>query len=157
MRIRQYEINDRKQCLEIFKSNMPLFFAPSELLDLEFWLNGQDERRLAYKQTEFECFYVVELDSKVVACGGYYVPIAEQRANMVWGMVHNEEHRKGFGRKLMEFRIQQIQELYPNYLISLDTTQHSFQFFEKIGFATTKITHDFYSTGLDRYDMIKNI
>ena len=75
---------------------------------------------------------------------------------MVWGMVHNEEHRKGVGRKLMEIRIQHIQKLYPNYLISLDTTQHSFQFFERIGFATTKITIDFYATGLHRYDMLKN-
>jgi [ribosomal protein S18]-alanine N-acetyltransferase len=156
MKIRQYEINDRKQCLELFKSNTPLFFDPTELPDFEIWLNGQDEGRLAYKQTEVEYFFVAELDNRIVACGGYYIPRAERRANMVWGMVHNEEHRKGVGSKLMEFRIQQIQAFYPNNLISLDTTQHSFQFFEKIGFIITKITNDYYAKGLHRYDMIKN-
>lgn len=134
---------------------MPLFFDPTELPDFEFWLNGQDEGRLAYKQTKVECFFIAELDNKIVACGGYYIPRAEERANMVWGMVYNDEHRKGVGRKLIEFRINQIQELYPNYIISLDTTQHSFQFFEKNGFIITKITKDFYAKGLHRYDMIK--
>jgi hypothetical protein len=58
MKIRQYEINDRKQCLEIFKSNTPLFFDPTELPDFEIWLNGQSEGRLTYKQTEAEYFFV---------------------------------------------------------------------------------------------------
>lgn len=156
MKIRNYKPNDRQQCVAIFNSNAPLFFDPNELPDFEFWLNGQDEKRLAYRQTEVECFFVAELENNIIACGGYYIPREEQRANMVWGMVHNAAHRKGVGRTLIDFRIQQIHELYPEYAISLDTTQHSFHFFEKFGFATTKITADFYAKGLHRYDMIKN-
>jgi ribosomal-protein-alanine N-acetyltransferase len=155
MNIRKYNIYDRQKCIEIFKSNMPLFFDPTELPDFEMWLNGQDKEQLAYKQTKAEYYFVAEIDNKIIACGGYYVPLKEQRANMVWGMVHNKEHKKGVGRKLMEIRIQHIQKLYPNYIISLDTSQYSFQFFERIGFATTKITNDFYATGLHRYDMVK--
>ena len=37
--------------------------------------------------------------------------------------------------------------------VLLDTSQHTFGFFEKLGFVTTKITKDGYTLGLNRYDM----
>ncbi len=108
MEVRKYQPGDRTQCIDIFKSNAPLFFDPTELADFEFWLNGQDENRLAYKQTKAEYYYVVEQDNTVVACGGFYIPREEERGNMVWGMVSNSLHRQGIGRKLFQFRMDQI-------------------------------------------------
>ena len=37
----------------------------------------------------------------------------------------------------------------------LNTTQYTFEFYQKFGFNITKITKDYYRVGLDRYDMIK--
>lgn len=154
MKIRTYQPADRNECIAIFNSNTPLYFAPEELPDFEDWLNGQDENRLAYKTTEIEKYFVITDEEKVVGCGGFYIAVNEKRGNMVWGMVANALHKKGFGRKLLTHRIETIIDNYPNYIISIDTTQHSFQFFEKFGFKTTKITKDFYAKGLDRYDMV---
>lgn len=151
---RQYKSTDRKACIEIFSSNVPRFFDTEELTDFETWLNGQDAGRLAYKQTKEEHYYVAEQDNKIIACGGFYIPRDETRANMVWGMVDNSLHKQGIGRKFLEYRINLIKKLFPDYIISLDTTQYSYKFFEKLGFKLTKVTKDYYAKDLDRYDMI---
>jgi uncharacterized protein YdeI (YjbR/CyaY-like superfamily) len=131
MQVRPYKKEDRQACIDIFKSNTPLYFADIELPYFEHWLNGQDESQLAYDQTEAEHYYIIEYEDIIIACGGFYLPKAERRANMAWGMVLNNLHKKGIGRQFLEFRISQIQKLYPGYIISLDTSQHSYQFFEK--------------------------
>lgn len=154
MEIRPYEPRDRAQCIAIFESNMPLFFAPSELADLEFWLNGQDEKRVVYKEAAAEHYYVVEQNNVIVASGGFFIPKEGVVANMTWGMVDHNLHKMGIGTALFKFRLEQIQNLYPGYSISLDTTKHSFRFFEKIGFKVVEITNDFYMEGMHRYDMV---
>jgi predicted GNAT family N-acyltransferase len=68
--------------------------------------------------------------------------------------VDNALHKKGIGRELLLYRIQLIRSGFPGYPISLDTTQHSYLFFEKMGFKVVKITRDGYGEGLDRYDMV---
>lgn len=155
MNIRTYQPADRNDCIAIFKSNTPFYFDVGEQPDFEKWLNGQDENRLAYETTAIEKYYVITNEEKVVGCGGFYIPRNEALGNMVWGMITYSHHKKGFGRKLLTHRIETILNNHPNYNISIDTTQHSYQFFEKFGFKTTKITKDFYAKGMDRYDMVK--
>jgi predicted GNAT family N-acyltransferase len=69
-------------------------------------------------------------------------------------MVNQSHHKKGFGSLLFQHRINQIKILYPNYALVLDTSQHTYSFFEKFGFKIDKISKDAYGLGLDRYDMI---
>jgi hypothetical protein len=38
--------------------------------------------------------------------------------------------------------------------VALETSQHTFGFFEREGFVTEQITRDWYAPGLDRYEMI---
>jgi [ribosomal protein S18]-alanine N-acetyltransferase len=38
--------------------------------------------------------------------------------------------------------------------IHLDTSQHTYRFFEKSGFSVKKISKNGYGEGLDKYDMI---
>lgn len=154
MTFREYQPGDREACLKIFWSNMPRFFDASELAGLEKWLNGRDAGRLAYGQTQEEYYYVVEEEGKVIGSGGFYIPREGKYANMTWGMVDNALHRKGIGRGLLLFRIEMIRKLFPGYSIRLDTTQHSYRFFEKMGFEVVMITKDGYGEGLDRYDMV---
>ncbi len=154
MQIIQYTPQHRASCIEIFKSNTPPYFAEEELQGLEVWLNGQDEKCVAYKNTVTEHFYVIEDDNrKIVGCGGFYIIRESLVANMTWGMVHGAYHKLGFGKRLFEHRIAEIKNMYPGSPIILDTTQHSYQFFEKQGFTTTQIREEHYGPGLDRYDM----
>ncbi len=155
MLIRKYKSEDRAACLAIFESNLPQYFDPNERADLETWLNGQDESVLAYKNTTAEQYYVLESDNSIVACGGYYLAKAASRANLCWGMVDGAFHKRGFGRQLLEFRIQEIANKYPNFSISMDTSQHTIPFFEKLGFVVVKFTPNGYGAGLDRYDLVR--
>lgn len=155
MLIRPYTLDDRQACIEIFKSNMPVFFAPHELGDFEDWLTAKDHAEIAYKSNESEYYYVVEMENTIVGCGGFYIPQNGGEARMAWGMVENSLHKKGIGRQFLEFRINQIRLINPEIGIALDTTQHSYRFFEKLGFKVTKIQKDAYAPGLDRYDMVQ--
>lgn len=152
--IRQYNCHDREACLNIFDGNTPLFFDPSERGGLENWLGAKGEGRIAYGYNLAEHFYVLELDARVIGCGGFYIPGDKKEVNLVWGMVQKSMHKKGLGRQLLEYRIGIVKEQYPDCAILLDTTRHSCGFFERQGFRVTKITADFYGPGLYRYDMI---
>ena len=155
MTIRKYKSTDRPECIEIFKSNCPEYFDPTEIDGLENWLNGQDNGQITYKTSAADFFFVSVLDGKIIACGGFYIVKDKPNANMVWGMVHKKYHRQGFGRQLFKFRVEQINKLFPKHSIVLDTSQHTFNFFKQLGFSVTKITQDAYGLGLDRYDMTK--
>jgi [ribosomal protein S18]-alanine N-acetyltransferase len=145
MLIRPYTAADRQACIAAFKSNIPKFFMPDELNDFENWL-GKVE-------TTNEPYFVVEEDNEVIACGGFSIYPHKQLATMTWGLVHNRLHKKGIGKALILHRIAAIRKAFPSVTIGLDTTQHSFSFFEKLGFVTTKITNDSYGEGMHRYDM----
>jgi predicted GNAT family N-acyltransferase len=137
----------REILIEIFKSNIPLYFAEEEL---PFFINFIDN---------LDCPYSVILSNNViVGCGGIGLnksrkPATIDTVSMCWGMVDNKYHKHGFGKKLLEFRIQQSKELYPNVKIALGTTQHTFQFFEKYGFKTVEFQKDYWAQGLDLHQM----
>ncbi|QHT67647.1 GNAT family N-acetyltransferase [Rhodocytophaga rosea] len=152
MLIREYQATDREGCIDIFKSNIPVFFTPQELAEFKSWLDEQLQEKSS--PTEINRYYVLEEENNVIACGGFHINTLTSQATMTWGMVANRWHRKGFGKKLLEYRIYKIKALHPAAIILLDTTQHSYKFFETLGFAVTKITNDYYAQGLDRYDML---
>jgi ribosomal-protein-alanine N-acetyltransferase len=129
---------------------MPLYFAEEELplffnfLDRDALLRGS--------------YSVIFNDEIIVGCGGIALNQPTKFTNelhviMTWGMVDNMNHKKGFGKKLLLFRIQQTKELYPEVKIALGTTQHTFSFFEKYGFNTVAYEKDHWAKGLDLYQM----
>jgi len=151
--IRQYAATDRQSCLSIFDSNCPKFFDPAEKKLLERWLDGRDTNTLVYDSSESEKLYVMEVEGKVTACGGFYTLKNEKVAKLTWGMIHRNYHTKGYGKRLLVYRINVIKKEYPGYLIRLDTSQHTYKFFEKYGFAVSGVVNDGYGKDLHRYDM----
>ena len=150
MLIRPYVAADRQSCIAAFKSNMPRFFMPDELEDFGNWLKDVEENKI---NAPNEQYFVVEQDNEVIACRGFSIYPKKQRAIMTWGLVHNSLHKKGIGKALILHRINAIRSIAPSVIIGLDTTQHSFSFFEKLGFVTIKITEDSYGEAMHRYDM----
>lgn len=153
MTIVDYNNSHRADCVAIFKSNTPKYFDPSELPALENWLNGKDKAKMSYQNNKAEHFYSALESGKTVACGGFYIPENKKVANLVWGMVHNSLHKNGIGKKMFEYRVQKIKQFYHGHAIVLDTSQHTFVFFENLGFVVSKITKNGYGPGLHRYDM----
>jgi [ribosomal protein S18]-alanine N-acetyltransferase len=152
--IREYQPSDKESCLEIFNSNVPRFFASEELKDFEAWLHDQATINAASANPRSDYYYVVEKEKRLIACGGFYMYPNEFRAIMVWGMVESAFHKQGIGRQFLEYRMKQIRLLKPGAVIILDTTQHAYPFFEKLGFRVTQVTKDYYAQGMDRYDMV---
>ncbi len=152
--IREYRPSYRNACIEVFRSNIPKFFAESELEHFKAWLDAQDELHPAYSNAVEDDFYVALLDKKVAGCAGFYIIKNEKTAKLAWGMVDTSLHKQGVGKALLVHRINSIEVLYPGFKITLDASQHSFEFFEKMGFKTEKVTKDYYASGLDRYDMV---
>jgi ribosomal protein S18 acetylase RimI-like enzyme len=137
--IRKYEATDHEACMEAFKTNVPLYFTIGEIGDFECFLNRLEDPG----QENNPPYYVLELDGTGAI-------------TFVWGLVHNDYHKQGFGEQLLVFRLAEIKLQFPEKQIILDTTQHSFSFFEKYGFETVKFTPDFYAEGMHRYDMVYN-
>lgn len=151
MNIIEYHPGLRQACLALFDSNTPAFFAPQERAEFIDWLGKMETDRR--KESGACYYYVAEEAGEPVACGGFYISPDGWNARMAWGMVGRSWHKKGIGREFLNFRIRRIRQLFPHCSIALDTTQHSYKFFEKQGFVVSKITPDYYAPGLDRYDM----
>lgn len=151
--ISRYTANHRQACIDAFISNIPRFFVPHELRDFEKWLNEEETHDPSTTSAFAREYFVAALDGRVIACGGYFVDLVQRDARMTWGLVHHNFHRRGIGSRLLLHRIGIIRSLYPAATISLDTTQHAYPFFEKLGFTVTAVTENFYVEGLHRYDM----
>lgn len=152
--IREYKESDKVGCMEAFKSNVPLFFTNEEINDFDSFLDRIIQQEVLKDLPKTTYYYVVISDGKVIGSGGFGFYNGAKDISLAWGLIHNDFHKKGLGEKLLSYRLEQIKVLFPKELLILDTSQHSFTFFEKFGFVTKKITLDFYTEGMHRYDMV---
>ncbi len=150
--IRDYKKEDKSHFLEIFKSNCPLYFTREEFAPFDAYLENLGNAPI-YANSEKDLYYVIEHEGMVVGCGGFYKIKDENTVRFAWGMIHNDCHNMSFGTALHKYRIDRINELYPGSLITLGTSQHTFGFFEKMGFKVTGITRDGYGEGMDDHEM----
>ncbi|HLP53933.1 MAG TPA: GNAT family N-acetyltransferase [Fluviicola sp.] len=148
--LRPYTPTDKQPCLEAFKSNVPLFFTEAEITDFSNFLDSLP-RRQAEESTRY---YVLKLNNQIIGAGGFGDKDNTGKLSLAWGLVHRDFHKKGYGEALLKHRLEEIKRLYPSKNLVLDTTQHSYGFFEKYGFVVTQFTPDFYEKGMHRYDMV---
>lgn len=146
IQIRPYHIADKPACLAIFDSNTPKYFGRHERGEFREFLENPT------------CtYFVVERDSAVLACGGYWILADGRRAVMCWGMVANDQHGTGLGKWLLLYRWHLVCQVAPAAQLEINTSQHTFGFFEKFGLEVVKFTKDGYGENVDRYDMRLNL
>ena len=75
-------------------------------------------------------------------------------ATLSWGMVDRNYHRNGIGTQLTNYRLNLLQSYKLDLKISLDTSQHSYLFYEKFGFKIVDIENDGYEKGMHKYNMV---
>jgi ribosomal protein S18 acetylase RimI-like enzyme len=146
MEFRRYKPEDKQSCLDLFRSNQPKFFTEPELADFERFLDTQSDD-----------YFVVTDNGHVVACGGFWVDRESGIARLCWGMVENARHHEGIGKLLLDARLDLLRRTPEVRAVALETSQHTFGFFEREGFVTEQITRDWYAPGLDRYEMIMTL
>lgn len=143
MKILKYTPLFKERCLEIFKSNMPKFFAAEELQSFIDFLDHDIE----------DNYYVVEKDGVIVACGGVFLEEDGIEAGLSWGMVDVDQHKAGIGKMLTAYRIDLLKEVYPGKIYKVDTSQHTAGFYLKRGFETIEVIPDGFAKGIDKYVM----
>ena len=141
---RRYSPRDFGACVDLFRENQVPYFADHEFEQFERFLKSG---------TEAEPFFLFFVDDRLVACGGY--SCASDCVYLNWGMVRREEQRKGFGRIMVDFRLARIREEHPNLAVRIDTSQHTMEFYKRMGFAVISIERDGYTQGLDKVIMEK--
>lgn len=144
----------KKDCLAIFDSNCPPYFAQSERILFSNFLNSLIDNKPVYDTIKENFFYVLIVKDKIIGCAGFYTQTNNSQIRFSWGMILNSYHKKGLGTRIVQFRISKIKEFFPKHQIALDTSQHTFKFYQNFGFEVKEYTKNGYAQGLDKYEML---
>ncbi|MTI17329.1 GNAT family N-acetyltransferase [Rhodobacteraceae bacterium RKSG542] len=142
MKIRPYEDKDYGDCIELFRSNMPKYFADHELSEF-----------VAFLKAVHDPYYTILEGGRPVACGGFFRK--GDSYGFMWGMVGYDYQGIGYGRALVQHRLDEIYRLDPNAKVTIDTSQHTRGFYELMGFKVVRVTPNGYAPGLDKIDMAR--
>ena len=149
-KIKKYSTSDYDQCVNIFKSNIPEYFAKDELSDFQDYIKNISKTKDGWTDS----FYILKRDKKIVGCAGLGLNKSKKIATLSWGMVDKNYHRNGIGTELTNYRLNLLQSYKLDLKIRLDTSQHSYLFYEKFGFKIEDIEKDGYEKGMHKYYMV---
>ncbi|MEE4895386.1 GNAT family N-acetyltransferase [Pseudomonas alliivorans] len=140
--LRPYLPADRDVCLEIFDSNTPRFFDPSER-----------DKFARFLLDPVGSYFVLERDGEVLACGGYLMLADPAMAELTWGMVAGNQHGNGLGRFLTLARLELMRPL-PSVTHAYSNTSQLVQgFYSGLGFSVTRLRRDGHGKGIDSVEM----
>lgn len=140
--IRAFKINDIQALLALFDRNVPSYFDLSEREDFQ-----------RYLEKEVEDYYVIEYEGNIIGCGGINYNLVEMKAIISWDIIHPDYHGKGFGRKLIDYRLNHIQNNSNIKIIIVRTSQFTYEFYKKMGFELKETQKDFWAEGIDLFYM----
>ena len=106
-----------------------------------------------YLENETEDYFVVEELGEIVGAGGINYEPQTKTAVISWDIIKPNQHGKGIGRKLTQHRIQHIHTKPDIEKIVVRTSQHTYKFYEKMGFKLLKVEKDYWAEGFDLYEM----
>lgn len=120
-----------------------MFFTPEELDLFRSFLNALPGPYLVVRDP----------GRRIVGCGGYAFRESGTVADMCWGMVRQDLHGLGIGKTLTGARIERIKRGGSVREITLNTSQHTLGFYQRLGFEVVEVLTDGYAEGLDRCEM----
>lgn len=143
-RLRAYAPGDAAECLGIFDSNVPRYFAPDERDEFADFLAGLHPKTGRH--------LVLTDGDRIVACGGLSFE-EPPRAALAWGMVDAALQGRGLGWQLTAARLDLARAMPELSEVTLATSQHTAGFYARFGFVTTRVVCDGFGPGLHRCDM----
>jgi N-acetylglutamate synthase-like GNAT family acetyltransferase len=91
--IREFKKTDIEDVLNVFKKNVPDYFAIEEEKELKDYLTNKVDK-----------YYVIQLDNKIIGSGGINYP-SPSVAKISWDIIDPFYHNQGFGTKLLNYRL----------------------------------------------------
>ncbi|NBB23221.1 GNAT family N-acetyltransferase [Runella sp. CRIBMP] len=140
---RTYELSDRTELEEIFLQNTPKYFAPEELGDF-----------LEYLDIFGDDYVVAVVDGRIVGGGGYWIRSSDHQGGLSWAFLRPDFQGTGVGKALAVYRIDLIKASGGAKMILVETSQHSFGFYEKLGFKLLSQQPDYWAPGIDLYSAV---
>lgn len=140
--IRDYTAVDKDAVLDLLRLNTPKYFAFEEEQDF-----------VDYLENEIEYYYVLELNSKIVGCGGFNFSGDYSTGKISWDIFHPDYQGQSLGTKLLNFRIQKLKEFEVVKKITVRTSQLVYRFYEKSGFKLLEVVKDYWAPGFDLYKL----
>jgi N-acetylglutamate synthase-like GNAT family acetyltransferase len=140
--IRDYNSSDKEKLLAILRLNIPQYFAQTE-----------EEDFIEYLDKHIDKYYVVELENTIVGAGGINYFEKEQVAKISWDFFHPNMQGKGWGKKLVEYRVAKIKQNPSIKAIVVRTSQHAYKFYSKCSFALKEVKKNYWAKGFDLYEM----
>ena len=141
-KIRPMHADDLADCEALYRLNEPGRFPDGHFQGFSKWLRGNSSLVL-----------VVEVSGQIRGIGGLHKIMHPEMkiAQLGFGMVHPDFHRKGFGTALLLARLSILPVPDEEWIISISTVGGSHTFYKRFGF-TFVINHDGGSgTKLDWY------
>ena len=143
LNIREFVFNDTDKVLEVFKQNVPRYFAVNEIEEFE-----------KYLESGIEKYFVAEIDGEIIGAGGVNFENNRTTGQISWGFIQPKFQGFGFGSRLLQHRIDFLKSVATVEKIALGTSQHTYKFYEKNGFVLKEIRKDYWAKDFDLYAMI---
>jgi [ribosomal protein S18]-alanine N-acetyltransferase len=140
--IREFEVNDTKEIIDLFRLNVPKFFAKEEEKDL-----------IQYLENDTELYYILLFDGKIVGSGGIYFENELKIRIISWDIIHPDFQGKKLNSQLLKHRIEKMKTIENIQEIVVRTSQFTYQFYNKQGFETSEIIKYYWAKGFDLYRM----
>ena len=140
--IRDYRSPDKETVLDLFRMNTPAYFSMDEEKDL-----------IHYLEHEIDLYYVIELNNKLIGCGGINFSENGTVGKISWDFLHPDYQGLGIGTLLLEHRINLLKETIGIQRILVRTSQHAYKFYERSGFRLMETVKDYWASGFDLYRM----
>ncbi|MCB0642606.1 MAG: GNAT family N-acetyltransferase [Phaeodactylibacter sp.] len=149
--IRPFQPNDMPALLQIFQSNTPEFFHPSEAADYRNYLEEMIEH-----------YWVFERENRILGAAGLNIkhfPRADKGGLVVtvaylsWDLIHPDAQNQGIGSQLTRHRIDFLRRQTSIKTLIVRTSQLVYPFYEKQGFELEKTSSDYWAPGLDLYQL----
>lgn len=134
---RPYEARDHEGCLAAFLSNVPAYFAETEVPEFQHFLAVRPEGT----------YLVAELHGRIVGCGGWYAG-GPGVGRLSWGLVHRDCHGMAIGAALLRARLASLFTDAQMTEVGIDTSQQSAGFFARFGFVRLAEVEDGIAPGL---------
>ena len=140
--LRSYKSEDKEALLNLIDLNIPNYFAPSEKLDFQNYL-----------EKAIELYYVLLYEDKIIGCGGINFEEGKKVGIISWDMIHPEFHGKSFGTQLLQHRLSKLISMKTIKKVVVRTSQITYKFYEKQGFVLKEMIPNYWAEGFDLYFM----